>query len=169
MQCGQMGLNIDDTFIQIRMLNTGKGPAVHSLRAQADKHDYHRVMKRTLEAQPGLSIFQGEIVEIREKSGRIVGVVTALGDYYSCRAVVVATGVYLKSRIIIGEYSVNSGPNGFYPANSLSDNLRDLGFTMQRFKTGTPARVDGNTIDYDKMYVQPGDEEIIPFHFCMTA
>jgi tRNA uridine 5-carboxymethylaminomethyl modification enzyme len=162
---GQMGLNIDDTFIQIRMLNTGKGPAVHSLRAQADKHDYHRVMKRTLEAQPGLSIFQGEIVEIREKSGRIVGVVTALGDYYSCRAVVVATGVYLKSRIIIGEYSVNSGPNGFYPANSLSDNLRDLGFTMQRFKTGTPARVDGNTIDYDKMYVQPGDEEIIPFSF----
>ncbi|HZJ57954.1 MAG TPA: tRNA uridine-5-carboxymethylaminomethyl(34) synthesis enzyme MnmG [Clostridia bacterium] len=162
---GQMGLNIDDSFIQIRMLNTGKGPAVHSLRAQADKNDYHRIMKATLENQPGLSVIQGEITEIKVKSGRVVGVVTDLGDYFACRSAVVATGVYLKSRIIIGEYSVNSGPSGFFPANSLSNSLKDLGFTLQRFKTGTPARIDGATINYDRMHVQPGDEVIIPFSF----
>ncbi len=162
---GQMGLNIDKCFIQIRMLNTGKGPAVHSLRAQADKHDYHRMMKETLENQTGLDIIQGEIVEIQEKNRRVTGVVTAFGDIYTCKAAVVATGVYLKSRIIIGEYSVNSGPNGYFPANFLSENLKDLGFKLQRFKTGTPARIDAHSIDFDKMTVQPGDEEIIPFSF----
>ena len=162
---GQMGLNIDKCFIQVRMLNTAKGPAVHSLRAQADKHDYHRLMKSTLENQPQLDIIQGEVTEILEKSGKVTGVVTALGDIYSCKAVVVATGVYLKSRIIIGEYSTNSGPNGFFPANELSNNLRDLGFRLQRFKTGTPARIDGKSIDYEKMIPQHGDEEIIPFSF----
>ena len=162
---GQMGLNIDKCFIQVRMLNTAKGPAVHSLRAQADKHDYHRLMKSTLENQPQLDIIQGEVTEILEKSGKVTGVVTALGDIYSCKAVVVATGVYLKSRIIIGEYSTTSGPNGFFPANELSNNLRDLGFRLQRFKTGTPARIDGKSIDYEKMIPQHGDEEIIPFSF----
>lgn len=162
---GQMGLNIDKCFIQIRMLNTGKGPAVHSLRAQADKHDYHRMMKETLENQTGLDIIHGEIVEIQEKNRRVTGVVTAFGDIYTCKAAVVATGVYLKSRIIIGEYSVNSGPNGYFPANFLSENLKDLGFKLQRFKTGTPARIDAHSIDFDKMTVQPGDEEIIPFSF----
>src|SRR5690606_269674 len=104
-------------FIQIRMLNTGKGPAVHSLRAQADKHDYHRLMKSTLEKQENLEIIQGEVTEILVKNGRVTGAVTAIGDIYTCKAAIVATGVYLKSRIIIGEYSVNSGPNGYSPAN----------------------------------------------------
>ena len=162
---GQMGLNIDKCFIQIRMLNTGKGPAVHSLRAQADKHDYHRLMKSTLEVEQGLDILQGEITEIREAKGKVIGVVSDFGDLFSCSAVVVATGVYLKSKIIIGEYSVNSGPNGYFPANYLSKNLKDLGFRLQRFKTGTPARIDANSIDFSKMTVQPGDEEIIPFSF----
>ncbi len=162
---GQMGLNIDKCFIQIRMLNTGKGPAVHSLRAQADKHDYHRLMKGTLEKQENLDIIQGEITEILVENGKVNGVVTAIGDVYTCRVAVVATGVYLKSRIIIGEYSVNSGPNGYFPANHLSDNLKDLGFNLQRFKTGTPARIDGNSIDYEKMIPQHGDKEIIPFSF----
>ena len=162
---GQMGLNIDKCFIQIRMLNTGKGPAVHSLRAQADKHDYHRLMKSTLEKQQDLDVIQGEVTEILVKNGKVTGVVTAIGDFYTCKAAVVATGVYLKSRIIIGEYSVNSGPNGYSPANRLSDNLKDLGFRLQRFKTGTPARIDGNSIDYEKMIPQHGDNEIIPFSF----
>ena len=162
---GQMGLNIDKCFIQIRMLNTGKGPAVHSLRAQADKHDYHIIMKSVLEEQQGLDIIQGEITEIVERNGNVTGVVSDLSDYYTCRAVVVATGVYLKSRIIIGEYSSNTGPNGFTAANLLSDNLKELGFNLQRFKTGTPARIDGSSIDYDKMTVQHGDKDIIPFSF----
>lgn len=162
---GQMGLNIDESFIQIRMLNTGKGPAVHSLRAQADKGDYHRIMKATLETQEALDIIQGEIVEIKEKNGRIIGVISRLGEYFPCRALVVATGVYLKSKIIIGEHSIDSGPNGFFPANYLSENLEDLGFKLRRFKTGTPARIDGNSIDYNKMVIQPGDETIIPFSF----
>ncbi|NLJ41908.1 MAG: tRNA uridine-5-carboxymethylaminomethyl(34) synthesis enzyme MnmG [Clostridiales bacterium] len=162
---GQMGLNIDESFIQIRMLNTGKGPAVHSLRGQADKNQYHLLMKRTLETQPNLDVIQGEIIEILEKNSRISGVVTSLGDVFTCRAVVVATGVYLKSRIIIGEHSIDSGPSGFYPANGLSKNLKDLGFKLLRFKTGTPARIDGASIDFEKMVPQPGDDEIIPFSF----
>lgn len=162
---GQMGLTIDSSFIQIRMLNTGKGPAVHSLRAQADKKDYHRIMKSTLESQEGLDILEGEIVDLKVKNERVVGVVSALGEFFSCMAVVVATGVYLRSRIIIGEYSVNSGPSGFFPANALSEKLEALGFNLRRFKTGTPARIDGRSIDYDKMVVQPGDKNIIPFSF----
>lgn len=162
---GQMGLNIDKSFIQLKMLNTGKGPAVHSLRAQADKQDYHMKMKKTIENQEGLHLLQGEIVQIQEKNGVVLRVISSVGASYGCRAVIVATGVYLKSRIIIGEYQANSGPDGFAPANGLSNNLEDLGFKMQRFKTGTPARIDGGTIDFSKMVVQPGDEEIIPFSF----
>lgn len=162
---GEMGLNIDKTFIQIRMLNTAKGPAVHSLRAQADKNRYQREMKRTLESQENLHVKQGEVAEIEVKNGRVQGVVLVTGEYYKCKAAIIATGVYLKSKIIIGEYSVNSGPSGLFPANSLSSSLVDLGFSLQRFKTGTPARVNKNSIDFSKMTEQPGDEIIIPFSF----
>jgi len=162
---GQMGINTDKTFIQIRMINTGKGPAVHSLRAQADKRNYHMQMKQTLERQENLDLKQGEVVSIRVKGGAVEGVVLSTGEYYTCRAVVVATGVYLKSRVIIGEYSVNSGPSGLFPANYLSQCLKDLGFRLRRFKTGTPARVNRKTIDFSKMKEQPGDEIIIPFSF----
>lgn len=162
---GEMGLNIDKTFIQIRMLNTAKGPAVHSLRAQADKNRYQREMKRTLENQENLHVKQGEVAEIEVKNGRVQGVVLVTGEYYKCKAAIIATGVYLKSKIIIGEYSVNSGPSGLFPANSLSSSLVDLGFSLQRFKTGTPARVNKNSIDFSKMTEQPGDEIIIPFSF----
>jgi len=162
---GEMGLNIDKTYIQIRMLNTGKGPAVHSLRAQADKKRYQAAMKQTLESQDRLTVKQGEIDRVEVTGGRITGVHLTTGEQIRCRAVVIASGVYLKSRIIIGEYTVNSGPNGLLPANTLSSCLRDLGFTLQRFKTGTPARVDKRSIDFSKMAVQPGDLNIYPFSF----
>jgi tRNA uridine 5-carboxymethylaminomethyl modification enzyme len=162
---GEMGLNIDKSFIQIRMLNTGKGPAVHSLRAQADKKRYQSEMKLTLENQENLTLCQGEVEEIRTTGGKVSEVKLAAGEVYQCRAVVIATGVYLKSRIIIGEYSVNSGPNGLFPANRLSDNLKDLGFRLQRFKTGTPARVNKRSLDFSKMAVQPGDPTAPSFSF----
>lgn len=162
---GEMGLNIDKSLIQIRMLNTGKGPAVHSLRAQADKKKYQEEMKFTLENQENLTLCQGEVEEIRTSGGRVSGVRLATGEVYSCCSVIVASGVYLKSRIIIGEYSVNSGPNGLFPANRLSDNLKALGFRLQRFKTGTPARVNKRTLDFSKMTVQPGDPAVPPFSF----
>lgn len=162
---GQMGLNIDETFIQIRMLNTGKGPAVHSLRAQADKKRYQAVMKQTLERQNNLHLMQGEVVEIRTKGDRVDGVLLRTGQYYTCRTVIAATGVYLKSRIFIGEFSQNSGPSGLFPANGLSRSLMELGFNLLRFKTGTPARVNKNSLDFSKMAEQPGDEIIIPFSF----
>ncbi len=162
---GQMGLNIDETFIQIRMLNTGKGPAVHSLRAQADKKRYQAVMKQTLERQNNLHLMQGEVVEIRTKGDRVDGVLLSTGQYYTCRTVIAATGVYLKSRIFIGEFSQNSGPSGLFPANGLSRSLMELGFNLLRFKTGTPARVNKNSLDFSKMAEQPGDEIIIPFSF----
>ncbi|MGI6537451.1 MAG: tRNA uridine-5-carboxymethylaminomethyl(34) synthesis enzyme MnmG [Caldicoprobacterales bacterium] len=162
---GEMGINIDKSLIQIRMLNTGKGPAVHSLRAQADKHLYHREMKRTLENQENLTLIQGEVEEIRTRNGKVEAVKLATGQVYYCDAVVVASGVYLKSRIIIGEYTAESGPSGLYPARSLSRNLRDLGFTLYRFKTGTPARVNSRSLDFSKMIVQPGDPTLAPFSF----
>ena len=162
---GQIGLNTDETFIQIRMLNTGKGPAVHSLRAQADKRNYHISMKQTLENQVNLDVKQGEVKAIKTHGNRIDGIVLTTGEYYKCRAVVIATGVYLKSRIIIGEFSANSGPSGLFPANYLSQCLIDLGFKLNRFKTGTPARVNRRSIDFTKMKEQPGDELIIPFSF----
>ncbi|MGI6569802.1 MAG: tRNA uridine-5-carboxymethylaminomethyl(34) synthesis enzyme MnmG [Caldicoprobacterales bacterium] len=162
---GEMGQNIDKTFIQIRMLNTGKGPAVHSLRAQADKKRYQAEMKLTLENQENLMLCQGEVTEIRTRNGRVSAVKLDAGEIYQCRSVVLATGVYMKSRIIIGEYSVNSGPNGLFPANKLSENLKDLGFRLQRFKTGTPARVNRRSLDFSKMIIQPGDRAVPPFSF----
>ena len=162
---GQMGINADKTALQIRMLNMGKGPAVHSLRAQADKINYHNTMKRTLENTPNLFIRQLEAVEITQENGHIHSVKTAQGLEFFCNSVVVATGVYLKSRIIIGEYTKNSGPNGFAPANELTKSLMDLGLQIKRFKTGTPARVNSRTIDFSKTEEQNGDEDIQSFSF----
>ncbi|MGN1162379.1 MAG: tRNA uridine-5-carboxymethylaminomethyl(34) synthesis enzyme MnmG [Christensenellales bacterium] len=162
---GQMGINADKTAVQIRMLNMGKGPAVHSLRAQADKISYHNTMKRTLENTPNLYIRQLEAVEITQQNGHVCSVKTAQGFEFFCKSVVVATGVYLKSRIIIGEYTKSSGPNGFAPANELTKSLIDLGLEIKRFKTGTPARVNSRTIDFSKTEEQNGDEDIQSFSF----
>lgn len=162
---GQMGLTADATFIQIKMLNTGKGPAVQSLRAQSDKKQYSVYMKKTLQSVPNLDIRMGEVVDIEVTNGKVTAVFTSHGARIGCNAVVLATGVYLKSRIIIGEFSQESGPAGFLGANHLSESLRNLGFTLQRFKTGTPARVDARTIDFDKMTPQYGDDIIVPFSF----
>mgnify|MGYP001057886615 FL=1 len=162
---GEMGLAIDDTFIQSRMLNTGKGPAVHSLRAQADKLRYRLRMRRAVEECENLELRQAEISEILTANGRVSGVKTTTGAAISCRAAIVCAGVYLKSRIIIGECSWMGGPQGLVPAGPLTENLRDLGFELRRFKTGTPARLDGRTVDFSKMEPQPGDEPILPFSF----
>ena len=162
---GEMGLAADDVTLQSRMLNMGKGPAVHSLRVQADKRAYHLRMLQTLFAQERLTVRQGEAAEILTSGGRVSGVKTLTGDVIPCRAVVVCTGVYLKSRIIIGEAQWNGGPQGLMPANFLSRSLMDLGFTLRRFKTGTPARVAESSIDFDKMTPQPGDEPPTPFSF----
>ncbi|MGI6113944.1 MAG: tRNA uridine-5-carboxymethylaminomethyl(34) synthesis enzyme MnmG [Mahellales bacterium] len=162
---GEIGKNIDKTFIQIRMLNTGKGPAVHSLRAQADKKQYQAQMKMTLENQPNLYLKQGEVERLIVQGNVVKGVVTNTGAKYMAKAVILATGVYLNARIIIGEVFINSGPNGLFPSNRLTDSLLQLGLKMQRFKTGTPARIDKNTIDFSKMIVQPGDDNILPFSF----
>jgi len=162
---GQMGLTIDTTCIQVRMLNTAKGPAVHSLRAQADKKWYQREMKATLENQDNLSLRQGEVVDIETEGGRVTGVRLASGERFSCRAVIVAAGVYLKSRVIVGEWITDSGPSGLHEAAGLSDVLRRLGFRLTRFKTGTPARIDGRTIDTSVMEEQPGDPGVGPFSF----
>ena len=162
---GEMGLAADDVTLQSRMLNVGKGPAVHSLRAQADKRAYHLRMLKTLFAQERLTIRQGEAAEILTQNGKVSGVKTLTGDVIPCRAVVVCTGVYLKSRIIIGEAEWDAGPQGLMPANYLSRSLNDLGFALRRFKTGTPARVAANSIDFDKMEPQHGDEPATPFSF----
>jgi tRNA uridine 5-carboxymethylaminomethyl modification enzyme len=162
---GQIGINVDKTLIQQRMLNTKKGPAVRALRAQADKKEYQKLMKYTLEKQTNLHVKQAEIVEILEEAGRATGVVTLNGAVFKARAVIVTTGVYLKGRIIIGDVNYSGGPNGVFPANHLSDSLKHLGFRLERFKTGTPARVDKKTIDFSKMVLQPGDEKIQPFSF----
>ena len=166
---GQMGLCIDRTFLQSRMLNRGKGPAVHSLRAQADKRRYHEDMMATLFSTDHLTIRQGEAMELLTQNGAISGVRTMTGEEIPCRAVVICGGVYLKSRIIIGQYSKNSGPQGLLRAEGLSQSLTDLGFELRRFKTGTPARVDVRSIDFDKMEPQPGDDPIVPFSFLTVA
>ncbi len=190
---GEMGKVIDQTFIQSKMLNQSKGPAVHSLRAQADKAEYGRAMRKVLEEQENLDIRQMEVTEILteevekiEKSGvsssekfesgenvsetrkklrRITGVQTYSGAIYRCKCVVLCTGTYLRARCIYGEVSTNTGPNGLQPANYLTDSLKSLGIRMYRFKTGTPARIDKKSIDFSKMEEQFGDERIVPFSF----
>lgn len=162
---GEMGLAIDDTFLQSRMLNTSKGPAVHSLRAQADKQAYQNRMRRALMTQPRLTLRQGEVASIEVADGRVQAVTTLTGQRIPCQAVVVASGVYLDSRIIIGENAWQGGPQGLAQATTLSQGLRQLGFSLRRFKTGTPARVDVRTIDFDAMTPQPGDEPVTPFSF----
>ncbi len=160
---GQMGIVADMATIQTRMLNLGNGAAVHSLRNQVDKDEYHRLMKNRLEKQPNLDIVESEVTELVIENGVVCGVKTALGDEYSCKAVVIASGVYLDSRIIIGEYSKSCGPNGYGNATRLGKYLAEKGFPMRRFKTGTPMRVLKNTVDFSKMTVQKGDEDIYPF------
>ena len=162
---GEMGKNIDKTFIQSRMLNTSKGPAVHSLRAQADRKRYHIEMKHTLERQENLYIKQAEIVNIGVEAGKVKSVETNIGAIYNVKSVILATGTYLKGKIFIGEVSYESGPDGVFPANKLSKCLKDLGIDIVRFKTGTPARVNKNSIDFSKMEIQNGDDEIEMFSF----
>lgn len=162
---GEMGKNIDKTMIQIKMLNTSKGPAVHSLRAQADRKKYHMEMKHTLEKQENLYLKQGEIVDIKVENGKVVGIETAVGAIYGVKAVIVATGTYLKGKIFMGEYSEESGPDGVAAANKLSDSLRKIGVDLVRFKTGTPARINKRSIDFSKMEVQKGDDNVVPFSF----
>ncbi|WP_333887432.1 tRNA uridine-5-carboxymethylaminomethyl(34) synthesis enzyme MnmG [Clostridium sp.] len=162
---GEMGVNIDHTFLQSRMLNTSKGPAVHSLRAQADKRRYSERMKHVIELQENLDLRQVEVVDIDVEDGRVKGVTTNLGTYYSTKAVVLATGTYLKGRVIIGDISYSSGPSGLFPANKLSGSLEKLGIQLRRFKTGTPARINRRSVDFSKMIEQPGDEKIVPFSF----
>lgn len=163
---GEMGKNIDKTFIQSKMLNQSKGPAVHSLRAQADKQDYSRAMRKTLENTPGLVIRQAEVSEIvTDENNTITGVKTVSGALYEVKAVVLCTGTYLRARCIYGDISYYTGPNGLMPANHLTQSLIDHGIEMFRFKTGTPARVDGSTVDFSKMEEQFGDEKVVPFSF----
>ena len=160
---GEMGKNIDKTMIQIKMLNTSKGPAVHSLRAQADRKRYQMEMKHTLERQENLELKQAEIVKINLKDGKVDSIETAVGAVYNVKAIIVATGTYLKGKIFIGDFSQESGPDGVFPANKLSDCLKDIGIDLIRFKTGTPARINRKSIDFSKMEVQKGDNNIVPF------
>ncbi len=162
---GEMGRAIDDTFLQSRMLNLSKGPAVHSLRAQADKQAYQNRMRKALMSQERLTVRQGEAASIEVENGRVQAVTTMTGQRIPCQAAVVASGVYLKSRIIIGEHQQDGGPQGLMNATGLSGSLLDLGFELRRFKTGTPARVDVRSIDFDEMTPQPGDEPVVPFSF----
>ena len=162
---GEMGKNIDRTFIQSKMLNKSKGPAVHSLRAQADKALYTQTMRNVLENTDNLTIRQAEVSELMAENGQIKGVKTFSGAEYYTKAVVLCTGTYLKARCIYGDVSYNTGPNGLLPANHLSDSMRKLGIEIFRFKTGTPARVDGRSIDFSKMEEQFGDERVVPFSF----
>ncbi len=162
---GEMGLNIDKTFIQSRMLNTAKGPAVHSLRAQADKNQYHIEMKKTLEEEPNLDLKQGEVIDILIDDGKAHGVLLKTGAMYEAKAVILATGTFLAGKIFIGDSAFDSGPNGLAPSMELAEKLREHGLPMRRFKTGTPARALAKTFDYEKMIPQEGDEEIVPFSF----
>ena len=162
---GEMGKNIDKTFIQSKMLNVSKGPAVHSLRAQADKQDYTKEMRNVLENTENLVIRQAEVSEIMVEEGVIQGVKTFSGAEYKARAVVLCTGTYLKARCIYGDVSNPTGPNGLQAANHLTDSLKAHGIEMFRFKTGTPARVDKRSIDFSKMEEQFGDKKIVPFSF----
>ena len=162
---GEMGVAADKACIQYRMLNRGKGPAVHSLRAQADRRLYSQVMKHTLEMQENLELKQAQIVAIETENGRATGVRTQLGAIYTAKAVIIASGTYLDSTIITGEVVLSSGPDGMHPSIGLADNLRQLGLPLRRFKTGTPPRVNRRSIDFSKMELQPGDEQIEPFSF----
>ncbi len=162
---GEMGKNIDKAFIQSRMLNTSKGPAVHSLRAQADRKKYQREMKHTLELQENLDVKQAEIVNIEVEDGKVKSVETNIGAIYNVKSIILATGTYLKGKIFIGETSFESGPDGVFPANKLSKCLKELGINIVRFKTGTPARVNRRSIDFSKMEIQEGDDEIVAFSF----
>ena len=162
---GEMGKVIDQTFIQSKMLNKSKGPAVHSLRAQADKANYSRTMRQVIQSQKNLDIRQMEVTDILAEESRVTGVQTYSGAIYRCRAVVLCTGTYLKARCIYGEISTYTGPNGLQAANHLTDSLKDLGIKMYRFKTGTPARIDKNSVDFSKMEEQKGDERVVPFSF----
>ena len=162
---GEMGVAADHCCIQYRMLNRGKGPAVHSLRAQADRREYQKYMKHTLELQENLELKQAQIVEILTENGAVSGVRTQLGAEYTARAVVIATGTYLDSTVITGESVIPSGPDGMHPSVGLADNLRALGLSLRRFKTGTPPRVNRRSIDFSKMELQPGDDRVEPFSF----
>lgn len=162
---GQMGKTIDQTFIQSKMLNKSKGPAVHSLRAQADKRDYTHMMRTILENQENLTVKQAEIIDILTEDGHVTGVVTHTGGIYPCRAAILATGVYLKARCLCGESITYTGPNGLQAATHLSESLKNLGIELVRFKTGTPARIDKRSIDFSKMEEQFGDETVVPFSF----
>ncbi len=160
---GEMGKNIDKTMIQIKMLNTSKGPAVHSLRAQADRKRYQMEMKHTLEKQENLELKQAEIVNIEVKDGKVKSLETDVGAIYNVKNIIIATGTYLEGKIFIGDYSKESGPDGVFPANKLAKCLENLGVKLIRFKTGTPARINRKSIDFSKMEVQKGDEDIVPF------
>ena len=162
---GEMGKNIDKTFIQSRMLNKGKGPAVYSLRAQADRKKYHIEMKHTLELQENLDVKQGEVIEYIVEDGEIKGIKTLTGAIYRAKAVVLCSGTYLRGRIFIGEVNYSGGPDGIFPANHLTESLNKIGIETRRFKTGTPARVSRRSIDFSKMEIQEGDDEIVPFSF----
>ena len=162
---GEMAKNIDKTMIQIKMLNTSKGPAVHSLRAQADRKRYQMEMKHTLEKQENLDLKQAEIVDIKLENNKVKSIETDVGAIYNVKTLIVATGTYLKGKIFIGDYSKESGPDGVFPSNKLSDSLKNLGINLVRFKTGTPARINKKSIDFSKMEIQKGDKNIIPFSF----
>lgn len=162
---GEMGKNIDKTYIQSRMLNLSKGPAVHSLRAQADKQEYSKSMRKVLENTPNLTLRQGEIVEILTEDNKVTGVKTYSGAIYKCKAAIICTGTYLNARCIYGDTVHHTGPNGLQPALYLTESLKKLGVEMMRFKTGTPARIDKRSIDFTKMTEQKGDEKIVPFSF----
>ncbi|MDD4808400.1 MAG: FAD-dependent oxidoreductase, partial [Oscillospiraceae bacterium] len=162
---GEMGKAADATFLQSRMLNKGKGPAVHSLRVQSDRKGYHRYMKHCVENQDGLDIKQAEIVDIRTENGRVTGVVTDLGAVFPVQAAIICTGTFLRGKIYVGEFTAESGPDGMHPARELTNSLLALGLPLRRFKTGTPARVDKRSIDLSKMDMQAGDDPIVPFSF----
>ena len=162
---GEMGINADKTALQIRMLNVGKGAAVQSLRCQSDKNAYHTEMKRTLEHTKNLRIIQGEAAEILTEDGKVSGVKTTYGGVLYCKAAILATGVYLNAETITGDVKRSSGPNGFAPATALTKNLIKLGYKVRRFKTGTPARLDGRTVDFEKCEIQYGDDDVLPFSY----
>ncbi len=162
---GEMAKNIDKTMIQIKMLNTSKGPAVHSLRAQADRKRYQMEMKHTLEKQKNLSVKQAEVTRINIENEKVASIETSVGAIYNVKAVIVATGTYLKGKIFMGDFSQESGPDGVFPANKLSESLKEIGVKLVRFKTGTPARINKNSIDFSKMEVQKGENGLSPFSF----
>ena len=166
---GEMGKNIDKTFIQSKMLNVSKGPAVHSLRAQADKAEYSRLMRKVLENQDNLTIKQAEVCELVTEDNRIMGIKTFTGAVYECKAVILCTGTYLKARCLCGESITYTGPNGLQAANHLTDSLKNLGIEIRRFKAGTPARMDKRSLDFSKMEEQFGDERVVPFSFSTNS